>query len=250
MTSTGRPNDLDVRVRSIALIGVGILWLAVAGLIAVAIRLGVPTPAELLRDVADRRAIWIAANVVLIVQQAALALAAPALIGVSEHVISADRHDRPGRRGVVGELATGETATSALTGMLLIGGGAFVASGVVHGVFGAHLASKVTPEPIAPDLVTDAELLHALGDTFWFVGVGAMLAVTSIVSLGLWVGDERGGHDRLVALLGAGAVIANLLQFGWFVDHVFGVFAAPGTLLQAAWFAMLGYSVGRRRRPA
>jgi hypothetical protein len=33
------------------------------------------------------------------------------------------------------------------------------------------------------------------------------------------------------------SVVCNLLQFGWFVDHVFGVFAAPGTLLQALWFA-------------
>jgi hypothetical protein len=44
------------------------------------------------------------------------------------------------------------------------------------------------------------------------------------------------------------SVVCNLLQFGWFVDHVFGVFAAPGTLLQALWFAGTGRT--RWREPA
>ena len=80
--------------------------------------------------------------------------------------------------------------------------------------------------------------MHALGDTAWFVGLGAVAVTTALCSGGL-VAVPRPGA-RLVAWLGAVAVAVGLLQFGWFVDHVFGLFAAPGTLLQAAWFVAVG----------
>ena len=51
--------------------------------------------------------------------------------------------------------------------------------------------------------------------------------------------------DRRLAWVGAGAVVFNLLQFGWFFEHFFGVFAGPGTLLQAVWFGMLGLALIR-----
>jgi len=199
-----------------ALIAIGVMWLAVAGMIAVVIRLQVPSPAELLSDVAGRRPMWIAANVVLIVQQSLFVLAV---------------------RGLTGRL--GANANAAVRGLLATCGGALVSSGVFHGVLGAHLASKVSDGPLPTDLVLDAELVHALGDTFWFVGVGAMTAATAVASFSEW------GRDRLLTWLGLGAVIANGLQFGWFIDHAFGVFAAPGTLLQAGWFAAAGIRVAR-----
>jgi len=43
------------------------------------------------------------------------------------------------------------------------------------------------------------------------------------------------------------ALLVDVLQFGWFADHVLGVFAAPGTLLQAAWFVVLGVTAAPRR---
>ena len=38
----------------------------------------------------------------------------------------------------------------------------------------------------------------------------------------------------------------GLLQFGWFVDHAFGLFAAPGTLLQAVWLGAVGAATADR----
>jgi hypothetical protein len=67
------------RLEGAGLIGYGVLWLAEAGLIAIVIRLQVPTPAELLRDVATRPVIWIGASVVLSVQQVLLVVVVPAL---------------------------------------------------------------------------------------------------------------------------------------------------------------------------
>ena len=214
-TQASSARDVERGIEGAALIVVGVMWLVVAGMIAIVIRMQVPSPAELLRDVAGQRALWIASNVVLIAQQAALATGATRLAK-----------------------SAGPT-TPVVRGLLGIAGGALVASGVVHGVFGAHLASKVTPAPLGETLVLDAELSHAIADTFWFVGVGALVATTTLVTL------TRGRSDRLLAWVGAGAVVFNLLQFGWFFDHFFGVFAGPGTLLQAAWFAMVGLAVMR-----
>jgi len=207
--------DVPARIEGVAIVAVGVLWLVVAGLIAVVIRMQVPNPTELLRDVADRRAVWIASNVVLIVQAAALATGSTRLARL------------------------GGPGGPAVRGVLGIAAGALVGSGVVHGVLGAHLASKVTPAPLGETLVLDTELTHAIGDTFWFVGVGALVAATALVTL------ERGRSDRWLAWVGAGAVVFNLLQFGWFFDHVFGLFAGPGTALQAGWFVLVGVAVLR-----
>ena len=187
------------RAERVALVAYGGIWLVVPGFIAIVIRLQVPDPAELLRDVADRRALWIGANVLLIAQQALLTVAAPAV-------------------GRLVDGGRGDAAGSAVRGLFAIAGGAFIASGVFHGVLGAHLASpdKVTTGPLDPALVRDVELVHALGDTWWFVGIGALTALTALTSAVWW-----GGPLRRIAWLGAATVAVGLLQFGWFADHFF-----------------------------
>lgn len=210
------------RLPRAALVAYGMAWLGVAGFIAIVIRLRVPDPEELLRDVAARRGVWITANVVLIAQQALLTVGGPWLV-------------RSVRR-------LSPVAADAVGGFLAIAAGALVASGVFHGVLGAHLADQVTPGPLDPDLVRTATTIHALGDTTWFVGVGALAAVTAICTVVWWPGTAR----RAVAIVGAATVVCVVAQFGWFVDHVFGVFAAPGTLLQAAWFVMIGTTAADR----
>ena len=87
----------------------------------------------------------------------------------------------------------------------------------------------------AEDLATPAAVVHAFGDTGWFVGVGALMAITAIAT---WSSREQ--LPRWVIVIGAGSLVANALQFGWFADHFFGVFAGPGTFLQAAWFVVIG----------
>jgi len=79
-------------------------------------------------------------------------------------------------------------------------------------------------------LVHLAEVVHALGDTGWFVGVGAMMSITALACWG-----ARRRLPRWIVAVGAASVLANALQFGWFADHLFGVFAGPGTVLQSAW---------------
>lgn len=204
------------RVPRVALVVYGAAWLVVTGFIGLVIHLGVPSPDELLVDVADRRGMWIAANAILIAQQALLTVGGPRLV-----------------RAIRARQAV---AADAVGGLLAIAAGSLVASGVFHGVLGAHLADQVTPPPLDPDLVRAATTMHALGDTSWFVGIGALAATTAICTAVWW----RTGGLRRVAWLGAAAVACTLLQFGWFADHAFGVFAAPGTLLQAAWFVWVG----------
>jgi hypothetical protein len=161
---------------------------------------------------------WIGGNALLIAMQVLLTVAAPWLAGVV------------GQRSAL--------AADAARGLLMIGVGALVASGVFHGVLGAHLADEVTAGPLDGDLVRSATLVHALGDTSWFVGVGALTAVTAVCSAAWWTSPARA--ERRLARLGAVTVVCGLLQFGWFVDHVFGLFAAPGTLLQAVWLGAVG----------
>jgi hypothetical protein len=198
----------------------GVTTLVVGGLVAIVIEFQVPNPEELLRDVADRRPMWMAANALLIVQQVLLTVAAPALARTvrSRSVVAAD----------------------AVLGLLMVAAGAFIASGTFHGVLGAHLAPEVTTGPLDPDLVRSAEVLHALGDTTWFIGLGAVTATTAVCAVVWWRADDRGLRWR--ARLGVAAVIVGCLQYGWFVAHVLGLFAVPGALLQALWFVAVAAS--------
>jgi hypothetical protein len=198
----------------------GVTTLVVGGLVAIVIELQVPNPEELLRDVADRRPMWMAANALLIVQQVLLTVAAPALARTvrSRSVVAAD----------------------AVLGLLMVAAGAFIASGTFHGVLGAHLATQVTAGPLDPDLERSAEVLHALGDTTWFIGLGAVTATTAVCAVVWWRADDRGLRWR--ARLGVAAVIVGCLQYGWFVAHVLGLFAVPGALLQALWFVAVAAS--------
>jgi hypothetical protein len=200
------------RIESAAFAGFGAAWLVIAGLIAIVLRLQVPTPAELLEDVAASPVAWIAANVLLIVAPLSFSVIAPVL------------RERVG---------PGSAASLAAT-LLLVAGVSLIASGVFHGVFGAHLAARVDDDPRPAGLVEAAEVVHAVGDTWWFVGVGALMALTALVCA-----TDVARHQpqrRFTVWIGALSVVANLGQFGWFFDHAFGVFAAPGTVLQAAWF--------------
>jgi hypothetical protein len=210
----------EARVRAAAFVVFGVAWLAIAGLIAIVLRLQVPTPAELLVDVAERPATWIAANVVLIVAPLTFAAIAPAL-------------------GV--RVGPGPAARVVVV-LLMFAGGALVASGVFHGVFGAHLAARVDDRPQPAGLVEAAEVVHAVGDTWWFVAVGALTATTALVSA---VDARRRRPPLAVIWIGVGSVLCNLAQFGWFADHAFGVFAAPGTFLQSAWFVAIGITLAR-----
>ena len=62
--------------------------------------------------------------------------------------------------------------------------------------------------------------------------------MTAVCSAVWWRAAEPAARFR--ARLGAAAVVAGLLQYGWFVVHVFGFFAAPAALLQAGWFVAIG----------
>ncbi|MET0908550.1 MAG: hypothetical protein ABWZ99_03700 [Ilumatobacteraceae bacterium] len=208
------------RVRAVAFTLFGVAWLAIAGLIAIVLRLQVPNPEELLADVSERPATWIAANVVLIVTPLTFAVIVPEL----------SRRTGPG------------SAAQLVVALLLITGGSLVASGVFHGVFGAHLAARFDDQPQPVGLVEAAEVVHAVGDTWWFVGVGGLTATTALVCA-VDVRQRRG--PALVIWIGVASVLCNLAQFGWFADHFFGVFAAPGTLLQAAWFVAIAFTLIR-----
>lgn len=196
----------------------GATLLVVGGLVAIVIQFRVPHPDELLRDVADRRPMWIAANALLIVQQVLLVVAAPALARLVRPAVAADT----------------------VRGLAAIAAGAFIASGTFHAVLGAHLASEVTSGPLDPDLVRSAKVLHALGDTTWFTGLGALTALTAVCAAVWWRADDRGVRRR--ARLGALAVVVGCLQYGWFFAHVLGLFSAPGALLQALWFVAVAAS--------
>ena len=89
------------------------------------------------------------------------------------------------------------------------------------------------------------ECIAVMGQAFQSI---SWEAIANVPSYGAWwrAGDAR----RVAARLGALAVAIDVLQFGWFADHVFGVFAAPGTLLQAAWFVVVGVTAAPSDRAA
>jgi hypothetical protein len=170
-------------------------------------RLQLPTPAELLDDVNERPVSWMAANVVLIVAPLTFAAIQPVLAS----------RVPPG-------------AARLVTVLLIIAGGSLVASGVSHGVLGAHLAPRVDDVPQPAGLAEASELLHAIADTWLFVGVGALTVLTAVVS----ALDVQ--LSRATRWIGALSVVCNVAQFGWFIDEALGVLAAPAIILQAVWF--------------
>lgn len=209
----------------VAAVVVGVAWLAIAMFVGVTIRYQVPNPAELLAEVADRPVPWMVSNVLLIVLPLPLALACPLLAELAGAL--------PGGRGTIGGDLVAPLAA--------LGGGALAFSGIAHGVFGAHLAARFRDGDPLADLVHLAEVVHAFGDTGWFVGVGALMAITALATWG-----ARRRLPSWVVAAGAGSVLANALQFGWFADHVFGVFAGPGTALQSLWLV----AVARYGKPS
>jgi hypothetical protein len=207
------------RVEVIAFVLFGAAWLVSAGLTMVVTRLQLPTPEELLEDVHDRPVSWLAANVVLIVAPLTFAAIQPVLAG---------------------SVPAG-TAARLVTLLLVVAGGSLLASGVFHGVLGAHLAPRVDDVPQPAGLVEASELLHALGDTWLFVGVGALTVLTAVVSA---LDAQLSRAMRWIGLL---SVVCNVAQFGWFVDEAFGVMAAPAIVLQAAWFFAIAYQLATGR---
>jgi hypothetical protein len=215
MADDRHPTASD-RTAGWALLAAGAMWVAVVGCVAVVVELGVPNPAELLADVAARPVVWQVSNVLLIVLPLVLALTGQRLL----------------------DLAGPALPHGAVVGPLALAGGALAASGVFHGVFGAHLAARVDDGVVDAELVRLAEIVHALGDTCWFVGVAALMVLMLVVTVG---GRDR--LDRRVWWIGVAAIVCNLAQFGWFFAHALGLFAGPGAVLQAAWFAALGAGV-------
>lgn len=214
------------RAARIAAAVVGVAWLAIAMFVGVTIRYQVPNPAELLANVAERPVPWMVSNVLLIVLPLPLAIAAP-VFAASGPAAGPDR----------------DLGAALVMPLVALGGGALAFSGIAHGVFGAHLAARYRDGDPLDSLVHLAEVVHALGDTGWFVGVGALMAITALTT---WRG--RRILPRWAVAAGAGSVVANALQFGWFADHLFGVFAGPGTALQSVWL-VAGVRPGNRARP-
>ena len=167
---------------------------------------------------------WIGANALLIAQQVAAdrrphrRSAAPVVT-------------RVGRRRRCGAWAAGASPA-----------GRSIASGVFHGVLGAHLASQVdAPGRSIPTSCAAPSCVHALGDTRWFVGIGALTAMTAVVRRpSWWRADDRGVRRRpgsgrwrssSAACSSAGSSITSSASS-----------RRPGALLQAAWFVAVGAS--------
>ena len=152
---------MTARAAGVAAKVVGVTWLAVAMFVGVTLRYQVPNPVELLEDVAERPVPWMVANVALILLPLAIALTVPLLVSLA---------------------GPGTVLAALVPPLAALGSGGLVLSGVAHGVFSAHLAARVRDGTPAEDLATPAAVVHAFGDTGWFIGVGALMAITAIVT--------------------------------------------------------------------
>lgn len=211
------------RWSGVAAAAYGLSSLSVAVAIEVVVSRGVPDPHQLLVDISGRRVLWMAAQVVLIAQQALLVPIAVALIVTLG----------PSTRAV----------TASGVALLGLAGTAFVNSGVVHGVLGAHLVSDF--DDSARDLsvtIAQAEVAHALADTFYFVGVVAAALALCVLAVAV---RRSSGLPRGVARLGVATAAAQGTQFGWFFLPELGAAAAVGGILQTGWFLWLGRGLWR-----
>jgi hypothetical protein len=201
-----------------AAVAYGVGMTAVAVVIGVVVRATVPTPAELLADVTDTRALWVASQALLAVLQGLLVPVAIAL-----YLVLGGR-DRPGVAAAI--------AFFGLAGL------AYMVSGVFHGVLGAHLARPGAGDGAgAAVVVAETELVHALGDTWWFVAVAATAAATALL-----VGPIRRSPDLPggLATVGVAAVVLDAVQLLWFFVPAAGAAGPFGAVVHAVWFGWLG----------
>ncbi len=199
--------------------GLAVTSLGAAVLEAVVLDVSIVSPADLVADVARLQVPWVLAQVLLVVGQELLLAV---VLGLAEVL---------GPQGVLVRV------------QLAAAGALFVLSGIFHGVFGWHVAAlDVLVGADRASAVHLAEILHALGDTTYYLGVAstalAMLALAPLVR-------RTGVLPSRLATLGVVAAVLQLVEFGYFLLPGLAWAAPVGVLLQAAWYVCLG-SVLRR----
>jgi hypothetical protein len=196
----------------LAAIAYGAGFALVVVIVGVVVGGAVPDPAALLADVTRHQGAWVASQVVLAAQQVLLV---PIVIGLLFRFEGGER-----------------TTVAAGAAFLGVAGIAFLASGVIHGALGAHLGGRTGSVAIA-----ETELVHAIGDTFWFAGIGG-LALAVLVLAGP---IRRSPHlPSGLAALGVVAAVCDGLALLWFFVPDIGFAGALGDVLHAAWFVWLG----------
>jgi hypothetical protein len=216
----------DARLRraaGAAAIAYGIASLVAATLEAVVLDFSIVSPAGLVSDVATLQAPWVIAQALIILAQPLLTLVVLGFWALAS-------------RGPRVALILG-TVQLGLSGLL------FVMSGVFHGVFGWHVGALEqigTDDPDAAERL--AEILHALGDTTFYIAIAAtataMLAWlpvmrrSDVLPVGLW---------RLAIV----AVVFQTVEFGYFLLPGLALTAPVGIASQAAWYVWLGRRLRR-----
>lgn len=226
MNQPGPDRGPPLRWLGLASVAYGVASVAVGLAVAVVIRFTVSDAEELLADVAARRALWLWAAALLIAQQALLVPIALALAVTLAHRV--------------------RLLTLAGCAFLALAGLAYIASGVCHGVLGAHLvAAYENPLTDRSVTVAQATVVHALGDTNFAVAL-----VSGAVALVVLAGAVRRSPNfpPRLATLALAASFFQALQFGWFVFADLGAAAPIGGLLQGAWFVWLGAHLGHLAR--
>lgn len=207
----------------VAAIVYAIASLTAATLEAIVLDFSIVSPADLVADVTTMQVPWVVAQALFIAQQPLLTFV---LLGFWTL----------GRRGPRPALIVG-TAQLGLSALL------FVMSGVFHGVFGWHVSAlqQLVGEDRA-DAERLAEIVHALGDTTFYVAIAA--TATAMIA---WLAVMRdnsvaAGGSLPVGLrrLAIAAVIFQLVEFGYFLLPGLALTAPVGIACQAAWYIWLG----------
>ena len=222
MTAATPPPTPALRGWAAAGVLLGVGWLVVGAAIGFVVGFGVPSPAELLIDVHDARALWVAAMGLQTGQQLLLVPFGLALVV---------------RLAPIDGLQIGAVGALALSAVF------FGVSGIVHGVFGVHQAVDTSEiDALTASQIDLATVTHAIADTSYFAGIIATAIAT-------WLLCRRmamdGAETRHLVGLGHAAVVCHALQFGWFFVPAMGGFGAAGGLLQGLWFIVVARWVGR-----
>ena len=220
-----------LRPAGAAAVAYGALTVVSAVVQAALVDFAVASPADLIEDVARHQAWWVGAQTVLIAQQLLLL---PAALGL----LAALARSSPRSSGT-------QSPTSSDAAVVLLGAaaGSYVMSGIFHGVLGVHIDAfdtlSGTERATALHL---AEVVHALGDTCYFVAV----ALTAVAMVAVSPTLRRSpAFPRRLATLGLVTAVCEAAQFGWFLAPSLGYAAPLGLSLQAAWFCWLGRCLER-----
>jgi hypothetical protein len=209
-----------------------VCWLAAALMTAIGVDFEINRTPTLLHVVAagDHRDIFIAANIIGAFGQLAL----PGfLVGLADHV---DLRRPTAAMGIVFWFV------AAILTVISCG---------FHIVF-AHLPVHVVQEggTITPSLLRDANVLHHLGDFFYFAGVLAI--VFALIAL-LPALRDSGPYGRAIHIVGWISVVAALLQFGWLANvdplqdlGIIGIVGQIAVVVMLSW-QMLDFT---RSKPA